>query len=113
MSFDRQREHAHRIAPRDVLCDLCAGTVRQLEHGSLLLHFDVDGRVVAVGLYHTSCAAARARQVDGGESAEIVRARDIDADARSRLRGLARTHDGASISRILGKLARLSRGASR
>jgi len=112
MSFVRARDHARRAAPKVVFCDRCAELVRFREHAAAFLRFDVDGLLVEACVTHVACAASRARHVDPAETAEIISAREIDADQRSRLRGLARAaHPGASISRILQKVSRLSRGS--
>ena len=96
-----------------VPCDACSNDVTRISHACLFMRYDPNELLVEALIAHHGCAAGR--RPDVAERIEIIAATDIAASAnlREKLRSLARSHEGGSISRVLRKIARIGFRESR
>jgi hypothetical protein len=99
-----------RAPKRPVLCDRCGSVISEPAAAVVAGRFDADDQLVELGVYHRHCSLvgriALGRCVDMPAAAFNARVDD--------LRRLARSHDGASVTRALRKVRSMNfeRGAT-
>lgn len=93
------------MTARPVCCDTCAGPLAGLAGAVVRARFDGDGVVVGLLLIHDGHSPRPGEMVEDHAASAFIAA---GGSSVARFRDLARVSLGASLSRILGRVARLA-----